>query len=172
MNYTRLKGTPRSKETHTTTYMQQAFKHMHYKGPKGCDPFARNCEWAYPYTNDIDINTRANYSMDALEFLKHMTTNSFDYVIWDPPFSQRQAEEIYEGHKNVYTVPGYVKQCFDEIFRILRVGGMVLKLGYNSTCPHGFNIEKGYLVNVGGNINDIIITVLSKRQKTLEEWTS
>lgn len=171
MTWTRLTGTPCSKETHTTSYMQQGFKHLHYLGSKGCDPFARNCEWAYPYTNDIDPNTNAHYGMDALDFLKHWDDNFFDYVIWDPPFSKRQADEIYEGHNNVYTVPGYVKECFDEIFRILKPGGMVLKLGYNSTCPQGFQIEKGYIVNMGGNINDIIMTILSKRQMTLGEWT-
>jgi hypothetical protein len=171
MIWNRITGRQGCKETHTTSWMQQGYKHMHYLGSKGCDPFARNCEWAYPYTNDIDFSTKACYHLDALAFLKHWDNDSFDYVLWDPPFSKRQADEIYEGHNNVYTVPGYVKQCFDEIFRILRPGGMVLKLGYNSSCPQGFQIEKGYIVNMGGNINDVIMTILSKRQMTLEEWT-
>jgi len=148
-----------------------AFRKMNDPGtPKGCDPFARNCEWAYPFTNDLDFSTNASYHLDALTFLKNMETSSFDYVIFDPPFSKRQADEIYEGHNNVYTDPGYVKKCFDEIFRILKVGGKVLKLGYNSSCPQGFQIEQGWIVNMGGNINDVIMTIMMKPQYTLEDW--
>ena len=171
MTWVRITGQQSCKETHTTNWMQQGFKHLTYLGTKGCDPFARNCEWAYPFTNDLDFSTKACYHLDALDFLKNWDNESFDYVIFDPPFSKRQADEIYEGHNNIYTVPGYVKQCFDQIFRILRPGGIVLKLGYNSSIPQGFKLEKGYLVNMGGNINDVIMTILTKQQMTLERWS-
>lgn len=171
MTWVRITGQQNCKETHSTNWMQEGFKNMRYTGSKGCDPFARNCEWAYPYTNDLDISTRACYHLDALKFLQIWENQFFDYVIWDPPFSKRQADELYEGHNNVYTVPGYVKKCYDEIFRILKPEGMVLKLGYNSSCPKGFRIGKGYIVNMGGNINDVIMTILIKNQETLERWT-
>ena len=41
------------------------------------DPFARNCTLAYPFTNDINPNTKAVYNMDALDFIERFDRDSF-----------------------------------------------------------------------------------------------
>lgn len=123
------------------------------------DPFARDCTWG-TITNDIDPTTQADYHYDALEFLGMMKTNSVNAVIFDPPFSVRQANEKYEAGRNVYTIPGYVKNCMKEIVRILRPGGILVKCGWNST-RHNLQLEPValYVVNTGGNHNDISISI-------------
>ena len=190
MNFERMIGASSDGlETHKTGYYLKGFAEMigsWYKAQPGyawpglvpviCDPFARNCEWAGKWTNDIDSNTKAKFNMDALDFLKKMDKQKFDCVLFDPPFSQIQAERKYEsGHVNVYTDPKYVKQCFSEISRILRPGGKVLKLGYNSSRHSPvLDLDKGYIVNFGANRNDVIMTLWTKRQTHLNSdyWLS
>ena len=73
------------------------------------DPFARNCEFAWPYTNDIDTSTNAEQHLDAEEFLKRMKDMRFGGAILDPPFSNHQSREIY-GSENLYTDPAKMKR--------------------------------------------------------------
>ena len=95
----------------------------------------------------------------------------FDLCIFDPPFSGRQSDEKYDGHINVYTDPGYVKKCMIEVGKILKPGGYLLKFGYNSSrhlkC---LELVKMWVVNFGGNRNDVIVTLWRNEQKTLQEW--
>lgn len=146
------------------------FESFIYSNHKIADPFARNCSWG-THTNDIDPSTDAQSHMDALEWLQSLPTGEFSYVLFDPPFSSRQAQKYEAGHVNVYTDPGYVKKCFDEIFRILVINGNVLKLGYNSSRPNGFDLKRGWIVNFGGNRNDVIMTLLVKSQMSLEAFS-
>jgi hypothetical protein len=163
-------------DTSKSRYFQRGFREMNKGVPmweklghKIADPFARNCAWG-THTNDIDPSTDAQSHMDALEWLQSLPTGEFSYVLFDPPFSSRQAQKYEAGHVNVYTDPGYVKKCFDEIFRILVINGNVLKLGYNSSRPNGFEIKKGWIVNFGGNRNDVIMTILVKTQFSLRNF--
>jgi len=134
------------------------------------DPFARNCKWG-TITNDLDENTDAIHHMDALEFLKSIKTRSADYVLFDPPFSERQAERYELGHKNIYTDPAYLSKCFFHIGRILKNNGLVLKLGYNSSRNNkNLELVKGWLVNFGASRNDVIMTIWQKNQSSLEDY--
>jgi hypothetical protein len=135
------------------------------------DPFSRNCGWG-THTNDIDPATEAESHMDALLWLESLETEYFDYVLFDPPFSARQATQKYEsGHINVYTDPGYVSKCFKQIGRILKPNGRVLKLGYNSSRnSRMLDLEKGWLINFGSNRNDVVMTIWRKNQSMLEAW--
>jgi hypothetical protein len=160
--------------THESHYYELGFETMlnHSINPVIVDPFARNCSWG-TLTNDIDENTVAQSHMDALLWLESIDDGIADFVLFDPPFSRRQADEKYTGHVNVYTDPGYVSKCFKEIVRILKDGGKVLKLGYNSTRHSTLlDFEKGWIVNFGGNRNDVIMTIWWKGQKTLDEYWS
>lgn len=169
-------------ETHRTTYFDVAIKAM-FKGifdnrmsPPGAqriaDPFARNCQIGGKYTNDIDENTEARFNLDAKDFLCSMESGVFDGVIFDPPFSQRQAERYEAGHSNVYTEPGYVRDCMYEIERMLKPGGYLLKFGFNSTRHRqSFELQRMWSVNFGGNHNDTIVTLWRKEQHHLGEWS-
>ena len=170
-------------DTHESAYFQHIWKvlprYVTIPLKDICDPFARDCVIAYPNTNDIDEKTLAVYHEDAAEWLKRLedgvekfgNTHQFDLVIFDPPFSGRQSDEKYDGHINVYTDPGYVKKCMRSIGRILKPGGYLLKFGYNSSrhlkC---LVLVKMWVVNFGGNRNDVIVTLWRNEQTTLEEW--
>ena len=177
MRFERIQGgSSDGLDTHRSKYFQLGYRTMINPTPfkflahhKTADPFARNCSWG-THTNDIDPSTEAQSHMDALEWLQSLPTGEFSYVLFDPPFSSRQAEKYEAGHVNVYTDPGYVKKCFDEIFRVLTYHGLVLRLGYNSSRPNGFEIKQGWIVNFGGNRNDVIMTILVKNQSTLGDF--
>ena len=118
MKIERMTSIP-SLDTHTTPYFQIIMKDMFKLSRTAqmviADPFARDCELAGRWTNDIDPNTKAKQNLDALDFLCTLNSSSFDAIIFDPPFSTRQADRYEAGHVNVYSDPGYVSQCFSEI---------------------------------------------------------
>jgi DNA modification methylase len=58
------------------------------------DPFANKNRMA-KVTNDIDPVYKCDFSLDALEFLKTVKSNSVDVVLFDPPYSPRQIKECY-----------------------------------------------------------------------------
>jgi hypothetical protein len=186
MNFQRIVGGSfDSRETHKSQYYILGFARMvsrHFSDitslekfgkhkPLIADPFARNCDWA-THTNDIDPSTKADSHMDALEWLKTLETQSFDLVLFDPPFSKRQAEEKYEaGHVNIYTDSNYVSKSWGEIARILKPGGRALKLGYNSSRHSPvFELEQGWVVNFGASRNDVIMTLWQKRQTRIDDY--
>jgi len=159
-------------DTHLSTYFQRIWRQVapHHEAVI-IDPFARNCPLA-THSNDKNPETKAQFHLDALDFLKMIDDESADFVIFDPPFSPRQDKEKYEGETvNVYTRPGYVPDLMKEIIRFLRTGGQVLKFGYNTSCHHiQLDLERIWVVNEGGNRNDVLVSLWRKSQRTLREW--
>lgn len=135
------------------------------------DPFARNCQLAGKCTNDIDPNTKAHYHVDALDFLQmDWGRRGFDVGILDPPFSPRQDKEIY-GDTNLYTKPAKLKKIELALGNLIRTNGYVIKFGYNSNFSHkAFELEHIVLVQYGGCINDMIISIHTKTIPDLKEW--
>jgi len=111
--------------------------------------------------------------MDAIDFLKHIHNEIglVDLILFDPPYSQRQSEDKYGGITNVYTTPGYVKDIFTQMVRMLSHRGRIIKLGYNSTrhsdCLELVDIE---LLNFGGNRNDVILSIWEKTSISFDEF--
>lgn len=175
VNFERMQGASGDgSDTHKSAYYHYGFEYMVHgsRDPVIVDPFARNCPWG-TITNDINEETSAQHHMDALDFMKTLESDSADYVLFDPPFSNTMAVRKYGEASNLYTVPGYVSNIFQEIGRVLKNGGCVLVLGYNST-KHSklLELDKGWVVNFGGNRNDVIMTIWKKAQTTLEYWYS
>ena len=174
-------------DTHKAGFFRLAFDHMRreinelmiiesfefgeYPERLIIDPYARNCEWCAPFTNDIDPDTKAVHHMDALDFLCSQESNKFHGVIFDPPFSEGQARRYEHGTANIYTTPGAIKMQMDEIRRILKPGGFLLKFGYNSSRHANFDLEHIYLVNHGGNHNDTIVSLWKKGYHQLEDFS-
>jgi tRNA1(Val) A37 N6-methylase TrmN6 len=136
-----------------------------------CDPFAGQHSPAQ-VRNDLDEEAEAEYHMDALKFLKSQPTERFDGVLYDPPYSTRQASECYKGHglkhltRNVTNMK-YWARCKDEIARILKPGGKALCFGWNSMgiCKsRGFEMIRVLMVPHGGTRHDTICTVEVKLQ--------
>jgi len=140
--------------------------------------YLNNGIWIDPYcglyspariTNDLNPDVKADYHLDALDFLKSFKNDSIDGIFFDPPYSPRQVSECYKGFGMKVTMET-TQQTFwsyqkDEIARILKIDGLALCFGWNSM---GINKNRGMemievlLVPHGGNKNDTIVTVERK----------
>jgi len=105
--------------------------------------------------------------MDALEFLKTQPDESVDGILYDPPYSFRQASECYKSFgKEQFTATVTSKEYWanikNEIVRIVKKGGKVIGFGWNSNglgINRGFTLTRILLVPHGGSMNDTICTV-------------
>jgi hypothetical protein len=181
MKYTRMQGEVNdSIDTHKTKWFNTIITKVQNKifldmnsnvDYHICDPFARNCLIANNYSNDMNKETKAKYHLDAKEFLKICPSEYFDLVIFDPPFSEVQAERKYGEAANIYTIPNYVPACMKEIQRILIPGGYFLKFGYNTnSCHTDFELCRIWNVHFAGNKNDVLVSLWQMNQTNLKRW--
>lgn len=131
------------------------------------DPFANESKIG-TITNDLNTRFDTTYHLDALDFLKQITTESADVVLYDPPYSLRQVKECYEGFGVTvtaeHTKSSWRAKHLDEIQRILKPGVSIC-FGWNSNGvgkKRGFEIIEILLVAHGGSKNDTICTVERK----------
>jgi len=126
------------------------------------DPFARDLDWA-THTNDLNTTTKAQYNLDALDFLVLMKDVEAESVIFDPPFSPRQIKECYDsigkkmGQMDAFRT--HWKPERDATNDLLVPGGVVLSFGWNSIGmgqKRGYEIEEILLVCHGPGHNDTI----------------
>ncbi len=166
MMYRRRNNKPEI-ETHKIKEFKQLL--VKYGQGTGIDPFARNCQHAY-YTNDINPNTLAKENMDALDYLHSFCDMKVDFIIFDPPFSDRMSKVKY-GTSNMYAgESSKASQCQKIGARLLRTGGYFIKAGYNSNPPAShLELRELCLLACGGNRNDIIFSVWEKTMD-LDEW--
>jgi len=75
---------------------------------------------------DIDVNMRADYHEDALEFVRRWR-GKFDTIVFDPPYNLRKAKEKYGGR-----YIGAVRKIKHELPRILNLGGRIISFGYDT----------------------------------------
>lgn len=121
--------------------------------------------------NDIDPESNAEYHMDALDFLKTIKSESADGVIYDPPYSVRQASECYKKHGlEKFTAKvtrwDYWRDIKREIRRIIKKGGKAICCGWSSNGVGDktqFDMIRIRLVQHGGGHNDTIVTVEIKK---------
>jgi hypothetical protein len=132
-----------------------------------CDPFAGQNSPAQ-ITNDLRPDMPTKFHLPALEFLKQMKSNSFDGVLYDPPYSPRQVKECYDN----IDIEGWDKkwdgrttfwsETLDECARILKPNGKLIAFGWTSMGggkSRGLVMQEILLVPHGGRKNDTIVTV-------------
>ena len=129
-----------------------------------------------PLKNLIDLELGTDYldpfpypfERDAIEYLKTIEDNSENYLVFDPPYSQRQLREMYDNNGLSLDNPmnnSYWANCRKEISRIIKKNGKVISFGWNSNGigkKYGFEITKVVLVAHGSQHNDTIATVEMK----------
>ena len=166
-----------SSHTHNLKPMVKLYDYIMHKWikekrvpcPEIIDPFARMCLWG---TKRNDINPEFNpqyttHTMDALEFMCGLAPGQAHGVIIDPPFSDRQSNEEYNTG-NLYTNPAYIRDLGLQVFRVLKLGGYVLKCGYNTNPPYkGFKLIHVKICQMGASKNDILMSLWQKTQRTL-----
>ena len=133
-----------------------------------CDPFAGRNSPAN-ITNDIDEKAISTHHQDALDFLRSQPDDTFDGVLFDPPYSATQAKRLYDTLGLRFTAdmgrPEYWSKCKTEVARIIKPNGKSICFGWNSNGlgkSRGFDIENIYLIAHGSQRNDTIITVERK----------
>lgn len=141
------------------------------------DPFARNSQLC-SYTNDLNPDTKAQHHVEALSFLNQLKGKGVgsDLVIFDPPYSPRQVKEVYNnigrhfGIKDQQNTGRWVAEK-NMINQLLKIGGIVLSFGWNTT---GMGRKRGYklieimLVCHGGAHNDTICIAERKQIEVLK----
>ncbi len=111
--------------------------------------------------NELNPDLVADSRLDACDLALWLDQeNRYDTVVFDPPYSAHQAVVSY-GHRKQQQV----NHARDVVEYVLRPGGRVISLGFNSTGmsnSRGFSKESLALVNCGGSHNDYIL--LSERR--------
>ena len=98
------------------------------------DPFAGNNSPA-ALTNDINPLAKANSHQDALDFLRSIPDHSVEGVLFDPPYSFRQASECCKMaglQAAKVTSKKYWAECKTEVARIIRPNGKAICFGWTS----------------------------------------
>ena len=132
------------------------------------DPFANKNRIA-DICNDIDPQYDCEHQYDALEFMRKLSTDGTDFLLFDPPYSPRQVSEVYKSLDmtvNMQTTQSsFWGDLKKEIARVVIKGGVVMSFGWNSGGigkTNGFEIIEVLLVAHGGWHNDTIVTVEQK----------
>jgi len=139
--------------------------------------------WVDPYCGQNspaeltnDLIEKADFNMDALDFLKTRKDEEFKGVLLDPPYSLRQVSEHYKkaGVKITgwHTSAGYNSALKNEAMRIIKPNGLCICFGWNSMGlgkNRGFELIEILLVPHGGSKNDTLITVERKVQHKLRD---
>jgi hypothetical protein len=157
----------------SNTFEIKAIRNLIYKYMKtdyySIDPFANKSRIAR-VTNDLNPEMGCDYSMDALDFMKHFEDNSIDFLLYDPPYSLRQVSECYKSVgievTTETTQSSWRSRHIDEISRIMKADGIVMCFGWNSAGVgkvRNFDMIEILLVAHGGSHNDTIVTVERKK---------
>ena len=151
-----------------------------YLNGKWIDPFANDSIFKNKLiTNDINSEYNTDYNLDALEFLKKFDDNSIDGILFDPPYSIHQINEVYDGFGKIKQFSRYAH----EIKRIIKPKGYCISFGWNTNgMPYEMKIDKikhktGFekikkeilIVAHGGCHNDTLITVDQKSNLDIKD---
>lgn len=166
-----IQGGVDNADTHSTKWFKHIWRELDLAPDRVLvDPFARDCELAYPYTNDLNPNTKANFNMCAFEFLDSLERNFADLIIFDPPFSERMANDHYEGYGvNLYVSDNaLMTSCLNECANVLKPNGLLLKFGHNINRPSKhFELVELWMLEKNGHKTTTMITLWRNVQHTL-----
>jgi len=115
--------------------------------------------------NDINEDRDADLHVDVCEIADHFDAESFGTIVYDPPFSENQANQSYELENGDTVVAGndaVAKRQFDEL---LKSGGQVIQFGFTTTCmPASMDYERREVTvwNTLGRCNDYL-SVIDKK---------
>jgi len=110
--------------------------------------------------NDIDERRDTDMHVDVCEIADHLQDESFETVVYDPPFSHNQSMRTYDGQ--TIGEATLAKRQFDQL---LKPGGRIIQFGYSTSCMPG---ESDYervevaVFNTIGRMNDILAVVEEK----------
>jgi hypothetical protein len=112
--------------------------------------------------NDLDPERDADLHVDVCEIADHFPAESFDTILYDPPFSENQANRSYELENGEAVVAGNDAVAKREFDTLLRPGGRVIQFGYTTTCmPAALEYHRSEVAvwNTLGRMNDYLSVV-------------
>ena len=139
------------------------------------DPFVRHSVFKNicTLTNDLDPTIRATKNMKATAFCasiaQHFKPNTFDGVLFDPPYSPRQVKECYNGiGLHVFQEDSQARFHSDpknSLTTLIKPGGTAITCGWDSNGfgkIRGWRLDRVLLVAHGSKHHDTIVTVETK----------
>jgi len=114
------------------------------------------------------------FTKDALSYMANAPDKSETRIILDPPYSDNQLLKSYKraGGFSITGNPGYWSAIKSEAARIIKPGGLVMCLGWNSTGlgkGRGCSKEILLVVNHGAQHNDTLI-LIERKHNSLSEY--
>lgn len=118
--------------------------------------------------NDINDDIPADSRHDVCCIDEHYATDSFDTVIFDPPFDAGQAEKRYEGfHAKDITA------ARDALSKLVSPGGVMIEFGWSShgaAAFEGWSREELHIFQRGPCLPDVFGFVDRYHQRSLNEY--
>lgn len=132
------------------------------------DPFAKDSNLA-KYRNDINPDTKADFHLEANEFMKLFYSNSMDGGLLDWVYSPRQLQECYNSLGHAVTFKDTQAKTWrvwrESMARLIKPGGKAITFGWSSAgigMKYGFMPYRILIVPHGGMHNDTIVTCETK----------
>lgn len=106
---------------------------------------------------DLDPETKPDYCMDVLQFVKQYKGEKFNTILLDPPYSDRKSMEMYGDR-----MASPFQRLKEEMPGIIAPNGKIITFGHHSVVlgkSRGFTLEKVAILSHGGAIHDTIVSV-------------
>jgi hypothetical protein len=107
--------------------------------------------------NDLHPDRDADTHYDVAEIADHFAPESFDCVVFDPPYDDFQADDKYDSLR-----ADGVNGAWDSFSEVVRPQGTVITFGWNSwgmSSFPSFEREETVLFQRGACLRDVIATV-------------
>jgi len=120
------------------------------------------------HRNDYNPDRDANTHHDVIEIADHFPVNSFDCIVFDPPFSEQQADSSYDGVQ-----VAEIGQAMRQFDQLLDSGGTVIQMGFTTTCMPGgldYTRQEVAIFNTLGRMNDWLGTVDKRMSSDLRSY--
>jgi hypothetical protein len=118
--------------------------------------------------NDLDETIPADSHVDVIRLTERYDPNTFDTIVYDPPFSDFQANVSYGGRK--VGKDSAAKREFDAL---LKANGKVIQFGFTTTCMPGefdYKRREVAIFNTLGRMNDWLGTVDQRMSSDLRQY--
>lgn len=107
--------------------------------------------------NDLNPDRDADFHYDVVEIAEHFPENHFGTIVFDPPFDQQQADELYDGMH-----ASDINAAFEQFNDLVAPGGKVITFGWNSwgmKTYRAFERSETVLFQRGAVLQDVIAVV-------------
>ncbi|TKX60613.1 class I SAM-dependent methyltransferase [Halorubrum sp. ASP1] len=111
--------------------------------------------------NDVNPEHQADLHVDFRELNEYFEDESFDAIVFDPPYTATQSEKTYAVDDGGFYSPS-AKEGLDDL---LRPGGVFIQFGYTTTImppEKGYKLDAVTLFNTLGDQDDYIAAVATK----------